>query len=379
MIYSKTKKSLKMNNEEKKKFIAEIHRLLMSIRPYDNKLSLSLVKEKEDLMWEQFKCDFYNKQPKSFFKYRKANELNISNLENDIAWFSKPVEFGDTVDFTLNTDIEDELEDFKKHPQEYTKKVAVAFINYWLRPYGQTIDEKMVDMALPLFNENGEVSEDDAKAFLKDKMPEYSSDVYSKKLCEVTQLPNQEPTKEAIEGFLKTYLGFNNRLRNESFVFCLAEEGNNQAMWETYADGATGFCIEYQIPNDTFLGQRMLMNLLPIYYGEKEPIKFFDILVKGLTADKQVNGVSYEDYEKWFLSSYTKDPSYAFQKEWRIVFTQDMGGNSQSFPFVKSIILGEKISEDNKKKLVDLANRRGFEIYQRKLNVSGSKIVVVKL
>ena len=191
--------------------------------------------------------------------------------------------------------------------------------------------------------------------------------------------PPKESAKEAIEGFLKIYLDFNNKLRKESFVFCLAEEGNNQAMWETYADDATGFCIEYQIPNDTFLGQRMLMNLLPIYYGEKESINFFDVLVKGLTAEKQVNGISYEDYEKWFLSSYTKDPSYAFQKEGRIVFAQDMGGNKQFFPFVKSIILGEKISEKNKKILVDLANKKGFEIYQRKLNLSGSKIMIVKL
>lgn len=183
-------------------------------------------------------------------------------------------------------------------------------------------------------------------------MPEYSSDVCSKKLFEATQLPNQQPTKDAIEGFLKTYLDFNNRLRNESFVFCLAEEENNQALWETYADGAAGFCIEYQIPSESFLGQRMLMNLLPIYYGEKEPLKFFDILVKGLTSNNQVNDISYEDYERWLLSSYTKDPSYPFQKEWRIVFTEDMGGNKQSFPFVKSIILGEKMTEENKKYLL---------------------------
>lgn len=368
-----------MNNEEKKRFIVDIHRLYMELRPYDGDFPLEIMKKKEDLMWEKFKDIFYCKQPKTLYKYRKFNEQNISNLENDIAWFSKPVEFGDIVDFTINTDIETELEDFEKHPQKYTKKVAIAFIIFWLRQYGQTVDENMIDMILSLFNDNGEVSEDDAKAFLKDKMPQYSSDVYSKKLFEATQLPNQAQTKEAIKGFLKIYLDFNNKLRKESFVFCLAEEGNNQAMWETYADDATGFCIEYQIPNDTFLGQRMLMNLLPIYYGEKESIIFFDALVKGLTAEKQVNGISYEDYEKWFLSSYTKDPSYAFQKEWRIVFAQDMGGNKQSFPFVKSIILGEKISEENKKILVDLANKKGFEIYQRKLNLSGSKIMVVKL
>lgn len=368
-----------MNNNEKNQFIISIHRLLMSIRQYDEKNDLAFMKEKEDLMWEQFKRDYYPQQPKSLFKYRKVNNQNLFNLENDIVWFSKPVDFGDTVDFTLNTDIEAELEDFEKHPQEYTKKVAIAFINFWLRQYGQTVDEKMVEMVLPLFNDDGEISENDAKAFLSDKMPEYSSDVYSKKLYEATQLPNQQPIKDTIKGFLNNYLDFNNRLRNGSYVFCLAEEGNNQAMWETYADGATGFCIEYQIPSKTFLGQRMLMNLLPIYYGAKEPLKLFDILVKGLTANKQVNGISYEDYEKWFLSSYTKDPSYAFQKEWRIVFTENMGGNKQSFPFVKSIILGEKISEDNKKILVDLANRKGFEVYQRKLNTSGSKIVVVKL
>ena len=368
-----------MNNEEKKRFIVDIHRLYMELRPYDGDFPLEIMKKKEDFMWEIFKDIFYCKQPKTLYKYRKFNEQNISNLENDIAWFSKPVEFGDIVDFTINTDIETELEDFEKHPQKYTKKVAIAFIIFWLRQYGQTVDENMIDMILSLFNDNGEVSEDDAKAFLKDKMPQYSSDVYSKKLFEATQLPNQAQTKEAIKGFLKIYLDFNNKLRKESFVFCLAEEGNNQAMWETYADDATGFCIEYQIPNDTFLGQRMLMNLLPIYYGEKESIIFFDALVKGLTAEKQVNGISYEDYEKWFLSSYTKDPSYAFQKEWRIVFAQDMGGNKQSFPFVKSIILGEKISEENKKILVDLANKKGFEIYQRKLNLSGSKIMVVKL
>lgn len=368
-----------MNNEEKKRFIVDIHRLYMESRPYDGDFSLEIMKKKEDFMWEIFKDIFYCKQPKTLYKYRKFNEQNLSNLENDIAWFSKPVEFGDTVDFTLNTDIETELEDFEKHPQKYTKKVVVVFIIFWLRQYGQIVDENMIDMILSLFNDNGEVSEDDAKAFLKDKMPQYSSDVYSKKLFEATQLPNQVQTKEAIKGFLKIYLDFNNKLRKESFVFCLAEEGNNQAMWETYADDATGFCIEYQIPNDTFLGQRMLMNLLPIYYGEKESINFFDILVKGLTAEKQVNGISYDDYEKWFLSSYTKDPSYVFQKEWRIVFAQDMGGNKQFFPFVKSIILGEKISEKNKKILVDLANKKGFEIYQRKLNLSGSKIMIVKL
>lgn len=65
-----------MTNSEKKQFILDIHRLLVSIRPCDKKFSLSQMKEKEDLMWEQFKNVFLVKQPESLFKYRKA-KLNI--------------------------------------------------------------------------------------------------------------------------------------------------------------------------------------------------------------------------------------------------------------------------------------------------------------
>ena len=137
-----------MNNKEKRQFIVDIHRLYMEQRPYDGDFPIEIKKKKEDFMWEIFKRVFYSKQPISLFKYRKINEQNILNLENDVAWFSKPVDFGDTVDFTLNTDIEAELEDFVKHPQEYTKKVAIAFINFWLKQYGQTVDEKMVDMVI---------------------------------------------------------------------------------------------------------------------------------------------------------------------------------------------------------------------------------------
>ena len=56
-----------------------------------------------------------------------------------------------------------------------------------------------------------------------------------------------------------------------------------------------------------------------------------------------------------------------------------MGDNLQKFPFIKSIILGERISEDNAKKLIDIAKKKNILIYQRKINKSGSKIIVEKI
>ena len=171
----------------------------------------------------------------------------------------------------------------------------------------------------------------------------------------------------------------NKRIRSQSLVFSLAEESDNQAMWGLYADESKGFCIEYAFPDDTFLGQRILSNLFPIYYGDKPLISFVDVLIKGLHSKNQVNGITYEDYQNWFLSMYTKNKTYEFQKEWRIAFDKTMGGNLQSFPFVKSIILGERMSEGNKIRLIEIAKRKNIKVYVRQINKTGSKIITKEL
>ena len=116
-------------------------------------------------------------------------------------------------------------------------------INVMLAPYGQTVDGKMIDSVLPLFNENGEVNESDAKKFLSSKLPDYASNKYAKQLVASTQIDNQGHIFDAVKGFLNFYMDFNKRIRNDSLAFCLAEENNNLAMWETYAGGATGFAL----------------------------------------------------------------------------------------------------------------------------------------
>lgn len=368
-----------MNNDEKKEFIITLHKEFMKERPYDGDFSIDIKRAKEDVFWRFYVEHFKSRVPQKLYKYRTFSAQNLDAFENDYAWFSAPSEFGDMVDSTVNTDIESELEEIDKNPQLHLKKLSIAMINVMLAPYGQTVDEKLVDSVLPLFNENGEVNEADAKNFLSTKIPDYASDKFAKQLVSSTQIDKQTLIFDAIKGFLNVYLDFNKRIRKDTLALCLAEEGNNPAMWETYAGGATGYCIEYSFPESSFLAQRMLLNLFPIYYGKKEHIKFFDVLIRGLQSKQQINGISFEDYSSWFLSSFTKDPSYTFQKEWRIVLTKEIGGNKQSFPFAKSIILGERISDDNKEALIRLAKNKGLQIFQRKLNSSCSKIIVEEI
>ena len=210
-------------------------------------------------------------------------------------------------------------------------------------------------------------------------MPDSATDECVQRLKENTSKVINDKVLESVKGFLTYYLDLNNRTRNETITFSLAEESDNQAMWGLYADESRGFCIEYSFPTDSFLGQRMLLNLFPIYYGDKPLIKFFDVLIKGLYSKNNINGISYEDYQDWFLSAYTKDKTYEFQKEWRITFDKRMGGNLQTFPFAKSIILGERMTEDNKKRLIEIARKKNIKVFLRKVNKTGSKIVVEQL
>lgn len=368
-----------MTNEEKKQFIIDAHKFYMKHRPYDAVTSIDDVKKNEYEFWSNYYSAFYDKMPKSLYKYRKINPDSLKCLENDEAWFSHPKDFDDTVDSTLNNDIEEELADFEKNPQKITKELSKSFINIFASKYGISIDTSMIGELFPLFNEDGTINDVDTRKYLSEKMPEYATDECVKILKKNnSELVNKE-VQESVKGFLNEYLRMNDKIRSEALTFSLAEENDNQAMWGLYADESKGFCIEYSFSPNDFLGQRMLLNLFPIYYGDKPLIKFFDVLIRGVYSFDKINGISYDDYQEWFLSTYTKDKLYEFQKEWRITFDKTMGNNLQKFPFIKSIILGERISEDDAKKLMEIAKKKNILIYQRKINKSGSKIIIEKI
>ena len=367
-----------MNNEEKKQFIIDAHKYYMECRPYDGCKTLDQLKRNDDLFWEMYSASFCHLLPKSLFKYRKPTENAIKNFANDVAWFSHPKDFDDSIDSVLNNDIENELKEYEKNPQLVTVKLAKAFICAFASSKGISIDEKQVEEALPLFKLDGSFDEENTKQFLYSKMSKREADECLSKINENTSHLLNDSIISSVKEFLLYYFNINQRITNEALVLSLAEEGNNQAMWGLYADESKGFCIEYAFPDDTITGQRMLSNLFPIYYGEKPVINFFDVLIRGLYAQKKIDGIAYEDYQDWFLSAYTKDETYEFQKEWRVSVDKIFGGNLQHFPFAKSIILGERMSDINKTRLIEIAKGKHIDIYIRRINKTGSRIVVEK-
>ena len=368
-----------MNNNEKKEYINTAYKLYMLTRPYENMQDVNLMLAKENALWNVLKNNLLIKQPKSFYKYRKATDYNFTFLEKGLAWFSLPKEFGDTRDLTINNDIEEELEGIEKDPNSHIIRLSTAFIKLFMKEFGVQPNDLKIEDKISLFNSNGSINCSKTKMYLmKYGLSVEKINLILGKLITATQISDQKKILEAIKLYLTFYMDINKKNHNELFVYSLTEDPNNAAMWESFADNATGYCIEYQFDKDSFLGQRMLMNLFPIYYGDKERINFFDILIKNITYNERV-GMNDEDSEKIFLQSYTKESCFDYQKEWRIVFAGDLGGSTQKFPFAKSIIIGERASEDNKKRILDIGKKLNIDVYLRKMNKTGSKVMLEKV
>lgn len=232
---------------------------------------------------------------------------------------------------------------------------------------------------LPLFNEDGIIVKENVRAYLTEKMPEYVTDECVNKLDQTSLNIVNNQIKESIKEFLTSYLDMNSKIRGEVSTLSLAEEYDNQAMWGLYAEESKGFCIVYSFDPKDFLRQRILLNLLPIYYGDKKEIKFFDVIIISMNNSNSINSINFEDYREWFLSTYTKNKTYEFQEEWRITFDKRMDGNLQQFPFIKSIILGERISDEYANRLIEISKRKKIPVYKRKLNKSKSNIITERI
>lgn len=370
-----------MTNDEKREFLIEAHKLYMEERPYDNCRNFTEIKRNDDRFREIYITKFKDRLPKKLYKYRKINKCSLDCLENGTAWFTNPKDFDDTLDSTINNDIEKEKRELETNYKDIclilSKKIAAAICEQ----NGFSVNHDYIDLAFSCFNENGEIDEEEIKTKLDKCLSEEEIEQLKNIAKEVNLKSQDEIVSCCFNGFLDCYLEENKRCKENLFVLSLAEENDNQAMWGLYADESRGFCIEYEFPLEDFLAQKMLSNLFPIYYGNREHIKFIDLLIDGIVSKNSSEGISYEDYRNIFLSMLTKDPNYSMQKEWRIVFDNviTQNKNLQNFPFATSIILGERISDENAFKLIEIAKDKGLSVFRRKLNSSESGIIVEKI
>lgn len=142
-------------------------------------------------------------------------------------------------------------------------------------------------------------------------------------------------------------------------VGCLCTDNKNRLMWSHYADCHKGFCIEYDFssyykkPNDILL--------LPVVYSNERTLLPLEAKI---TNPKSSDELSQKLKLGIIKVLVTKDAVWSYEDEWRIILPLEKDKHNVKMPPISCIYIGALCSEDNKSKLINIANSQNIPVKQ---------------
>lgn len=173
-----------------------------------------------------------------------------------------------------------------------------------------------------------------AKALIKcqnsissDKFSVYEAIEY---ICSNTKFAKEEVISECIERVTKgnIFHAYNNK------VSCFSEKYDSLLMWAYYANSYTGVCLGFDIMSD------------PILSKHCHKVQY--------TGTYIADGKEYSNY-------FRKSEQWSHEQEWRIVC--DSNDDYLKTNSLRAIILGYKITEENRKRFLNLAVDNQLDLY----------------
>lgn len=175
--------------------------------------------------------------------------------------------------------------------------------------------------------------------------------------------------------------------KDNFFVFCLSEDSSTDRFWEEYANSKTGLCIEFRITptsNPYFYDK---FELRRICYDEGNDIIFYRNMQREIRDSKIRKGIASNGIAK-FAALYKRKVKYSWERETRLLFNNYLYSeeykdrnlsimvidnkkylrinfkNDYFIITVNSVKIGEKITPENRAKIIDLTNRKGISLIE---------------
>lgn len=326
------------------------------------------------------------KIPVNLYKYRSCNDNNIAMLKNKTAWFSCPITWNDPIDVTVTYDMERDNKLLQEHIDQIVGKTAFSLVNHYIESF---CEQKKIVTAVQVkkayydaFKGEKKVNFNRIISNLTPIVGEIPARQIAAKTQEAFLTTEQMNFKEKYSNGLEGLMNFNN-IKEEMLMYSLSETFDNNHQWAMYADGGRGFCIGYYIEPKDPREASLIRNLLPIYYGEKQPFmitKYLDETLTYTMRSETIDALPKQESGKLFVSLYTKTIEWMGEQEWRFSIPKmQEDSNVVPFDFAKCIYLGQNIEENWKRKLLDIAKTQNLKVYQRRLDNSKSKWLYLEL
>lgn len=356
-----------MTNDEKLEFIKANYKASRAFQLLEMDFDSEYYTE-----WIDYLCASI---PRYLYKYRVCNENNLNSLKNRKAWFSNPSTWNDPIDATVKYNLAKDLKDLEDNFDDYVVKFAFTFINKYIDSFCKQKKFVEADVVKKVyyscFKGEERINYDKIVEKLKPVVGEKPAMQIAVKAEEAFNMVLSDDFKTKVLSGLNNFAGFND-IKDKCIMYSLSETYNNNHQWAMYADGGKGFCIGYEIIPKSNHEISLLTCLVPIYYGDKKEIRLTRILdecVEYGARPESLDDLISQESENLFISMHTKNIEWNGEQEWRFCLPLvEAKSNLVDFDFARVLYLGDKIDEDWKRELIDIARMQKLKVYQRKLD-----------
>lgn len=278
--------------------------------------------------------------PKQLFKYREFDkeDNSIKNLIENTVWMNSPQNFNDPYDCSLTVKVN------KVNPS--MAGIAALYDQLGISKETQETEFiKFLDTDDPLANSiRFLVTENILEAKLADELI------------------------SAIEDYNDVMIGeISDKTKDLTKVCSFSESEKSTLMWAHYASYHTGFCIEYDF---TTLGPESLTTrfLYPVFYSDL--LHDHSNFITGIDI-KRANPLSI------VLPVLTKASDWSYEKEWRLVFSNNFMREPQTclVPKAVRVYAGVKISSENLSKLQSVCTELDIPLTRMKMSNTSFNII----
>ena len=161
----------------------------------------------------------------------------------------------------------------------------------------------------------------------------------------------RETVKESVNEIVNNYLY---DMKKDIRVACFTENNTYPLMWAHYADSHKGFCIEYDL---TKIPEGYRLGILPVIYSDER----YDV----------TNAVVTRDINLLMNPYYFKSSHWKYEKEWRMVITEDMVADGEFYADfhegISGIHLGLKCFDCHKEKadkIIEEYSQKEIPVYK---------------
>lgn len=150
-------------------------------------------------------------------------------------------------------------------------------------------------------------------------------------------------------------------------ICSLSSVNDSPPMWLHYSADYTGFCVGYDI-------KELKNDLTDLLF----PVRYTNELIE--LDDTFFNGE--EPNDSFYIDSLTrKSKEWSYEHEWRLLLIADSQEVNQKvcLPIPKQIILGKNISEENEKRIIEIASINNVPCYKQVMKTDSYSFELAKL